>query len=319
MPLEFPKDVDLAAENISPFIRKTYFTYSPVFSNLLDTDVRFKMENLQVTGSFKARGAVNKLLSLTKEQRRKGVVSASTGNHGAAVAYSAQKLDISCTIFVPKDASAAKLQNIKNYGAKIEVYGEDCVESEKKAREVANLSKQVYVSPYNDPYVIAGQGTIGFEIKDQCDGLDVIIISVGGGGLIGGTASYLKSAWPDLHVIGCSPINSAVMIHSINKGKILDLESKPTLSDGTAGGVEKDSITFPICKDNIDETVLVSETEIKNAMISFIENERLLLEGAAGTAVATLIKMKDKLKGKRVGVVICGGNISLDIIKNILS
>ena len=319
MPLDFPKDVDLAAKNISPFIRKTYFSYSPVFSNLLNTDVRFKMENLQVTGSFKARGALNKLLSLSVEQRRKGVVSASTGNHGAAVAYSAQKLDVSCSIFVPKDASAAKLQNIKNYGAKIEVYGEDCVESEIKAREVANFSDQAYVSPYNDPYVIAGQGTIGFEIKDQCRALDVLIISVGGGGLIGGTASYLKSVWPDLYVVGCSPINSAVMIHSINKGEILDLESKPTLSDGTAGGVEKDSITFPICKDNIDETVLVSETEIKNAMISFIENERLLLEGAAGTAVATLIKMKDKLKGKRVGVVICGGNVSLDIIKNILN
>ena len=120
-------------------------------------------------------------------------------------------------------------------------------------------------------------------------------------------------------MIGCSPENSAVMIHSLNNGEILDLDSKPTLSDGTAGGVEQDSITFPICKDNIDETVLVSETEIKNAMISFIENERLLLEGAAGTAVATLIKMKDKLKGKRVGVVICGGNVSLDIIKNILN
>ena len=319
MPLDFPKDVDLAAKNISPFIRKTYFSYSTVFSNLLNADVRFKMENLQVTGSFKARGAVNKLLSLPKEQRRKGVVSASTGNHGAAVAYSAQKLDVSCSIFVPKDASAAKLQNIKNYGAKIEVYGEDCVESEIKAREVANFSDQAYVSPYNDPYVIAGQGTIGFEIKDQCTGLDVLIISVGGGGLIGGTASYLKSVWPDLYVVGCSPINSAVMIQSINNGEMIDLESKPTLSDGTAGGVEKDSITFPICKDNIDETILVNETEIKNAMISFIENEHLLLEGAAGTAVATLIKMKDKLKGKRVGVVICGGNVSLDIIKNILN
>ena len=165
MLLDFPRDVDLAAKNISPFIRKTYFSYSTVFSNLLNTDVRFKMENLQVTGSFKARGAVNKLLSLDKEQRRKGVVSASTGNHGAAVAYAAQKLNVKCSIFVPNDASEAKLQNIKNYGAKIEVYGKDCVESEKKAREVANFKNQVYVSPYNDPYVIAGQGTIGFEIK----------------------------------------------------------------------------------------------------------------------------------------------------------
>ena len=318
MPLEFPRDVDLAAKNIGPFIRKTYFSHSTEFSNLLNADVRFKMENLQFTGSFKARGAVNKLLSLDGEKRRKGVVSASTGNHGAAVAYSAQKLDVSCSIFVPKDASAAKLQNIKNYGAKIEVYGKDCVDSEKKAREVANLSNQVYVSPYNDPYVIAGQGTIGCEIKDQSKRLDVLIISVGGGGLIGGTAAYLKSVWPDLYVVGCSPINSAVMIHSLNKGEILDLDSKPTLSDGTAGGVEQDSITFPICKDNIDETVLVSETEIKNAMRSFIENERLLLEGAAGTAVATLIKMKDELKDKKVGVVICGGNISLDVLSKVL-
>ena len=318
MLLDFPRDVDLAAKNISPFIRKTYFSYSTVFSNLLNTDVRFKMENLQVTGSFKARGAVNKLLSLDREQRRKGVVSASTGNHGAAVAYAAQKLNVKCSIFVPNDASEAKLQNIKNYGAKIEVYGKDCVESEKKAREVANFSNQVYVSPYNDPYVIAGQGTIGFEIKDQCKRLDVLIISVGGGGLIGGTASYLKSVWPDLYVVGCSPINSAVMIHSLNKGEILDLDSKPTLSDGTAGGVEQDSITFPICKDNIDETFLLSEQDIQNGMLKFIENERMLLEGAAGTAVATLIKMKDELKGKKVGVVICGGNISLDVLNKIL-
>ena len=158
------------------------------------------------------------------------------------------------------------------------MYGEDCVESEIKAKKVANLSNQAYVSPYNDPYVIAGQGTIGFEIKDQCKRLDVLIISVGGGGLIGGTASYLKSVWPDLHVVGCSPINSAVMIHSLKKGEILDLVSKPTLSDGTAGGVEQDSITFPLSKDNIYDTVLVSDTEIKNAMISFIENERLLLD-----------------------------------------
>ena len=318
MLLDFQKDVDLAAKRISPFIRKTYFTYSPEFSKFLNADVRFKMENLQVTGSFKARGAINKLLSLTKEQKQKGVVSASTGNHGAAVAYSAKELDVKCSIFVPNDASEAKLKNIKNYGAKIKVHGEDCVESEMKAREVANQNGQVYVSPYNDPFVITGQGTIGYEIKNQCDGLDVIIVSVGGGGLIGGIASYLKSIWPSLRVIGCSPENSAVMIHSIKKGEIVDLESLPTLSDGTAGGVEKQSITFPICKDIIDQTILVSEEEIQNGMLAFLENERMLLEGAAGTSVATLIKLKNQLKGKKVGVIICGGNISLDVIKKVL-
>ena len=316
--LDFSKIVDESTERIRPFIRKTYFTYSPAFSNITSADVRFKMENLQVTGSFKARGAVNKLLSLNREQRRKGVVSASTGNHGAAVAYAAKELNVKCSIFVPNDASEAKLNNIKNYDAKIEIYGKDCVDSEMKAREVARQNEQVYVSPYNDLDVVAGQGTVGYEINNQCDGLDVIIISVGGGGLIGGIASYLKSVWPSLHVIGCSPENSAVMIHSIKKGEILDLESLPTLSDGTAGGIEKHSITFPICKDIIDQTILVSEKEIKNGMLKFVENERMLLEGAAGTAVATLIKMKDELKGKKVGVVICGGNISLDVLSKIL-
>ena len=318
MSLDFPKSVDEAAERISPFIRKTYFTYSPGFSNLISADVRFKLENLQVTGSFKARGALNKLLSLTKVQRQKGVISASTGNHGAAVAFASQELNVRCSIFVPNDVSAAKLQNIKNYGAKIEVHGKDCVDSEMKAREVANQNDQVYVSPYNDPFVVAGQGTIGYEIKDQCHGLDAIIVSVGGGGLIGGTASYLKSVWSSIQVIGCSPENSAVMIHSIKKGEILDLESQPTLSDGTAGGVEKESITFSICKDIIDRTILVSEREIQNGMLKFLESERMLLEGAAGTAVATLIKMKDELKGKKVGVVICGGNISLDVLNKVL-
>ena len=219
-------------------------------------------------------------------------------------AYAAQELNVKCSIFVPNDASEAKLKNIKNYDAKIEIYGKDCVDSEMKAREVARQNEQVYVSPYNDLDIVAGQGTVGYEINNQCDGLDVIIVSVGGGGLIGGIASYLKSVWPSLHVIGCSPENSAVMIHSIKKGEILDLESLPTLSDGTAGGIEKHSITFPICKDIIDQTVLVSEKEIQNGMLKFIENERMLLEGAAGTAVATLIKMKDELKDKKVGVVI---------------
>ena len=318
MNLNILKAVESASKRIRPFIRKTYFTYSHNFSDFLNADIRFKLENLQVTGSFKARGAFNKILSLSEEQRSKGVVSASTGNHGAAVAYAAQKLDSPCSIFIPKDASTVKLKNIENYGAKIEIYGQDCVESELKARDTTKYNGQAYISPYNDPLVLAGQGTIGFEIKNQCEMLDTIIISVGGGGLVGGIASYLKSVWPSIKVIGCSPVNSAVMIHSVRAGKILNLESKPTLSDGTAGGIEENSITFPICQNNIDETILVSECEIKNAMISFIENEHLLLEGAAGTAVATLIKLQNELKGKRVGVVICGGNISLDIVKQIL-
>ncbi len=317
--MTFPKSIQSAAIQIQSFIRKTPFVHSKAFSDLIGADVRFKLESIQVTGSFKARGAINKILSLEDHEKQKGVVSASTGNHGAAVAYAAGQAGIDCTIYVPDDASPAKLENMKQFGAKIEVHGNDCIKAEAKAREISISTGKTYVSPYNDPYVMAGQGTIGAEIESQCDGLDVIIISVGGGGLIGGIAGFLKSIWPHIHVVGCSPENSAVMIHSIKAGKVLDLSSKPTLSDGTAGGVEEDSITFPVCCDMIDETVLVTEKEIKDAMITYMDKEHQLLEGAAGTAVATLLKKKDDLIGKRVGVVICGGNISLDTVRDLLN
>ena len=305
-------------ERIRPYIRRTPFISSASFAELIDTEVWFKLESLQITGSFKARGAVNKLLSLSDDKRENGVISASTGNHGAAVAYGAQQLDIQCTIYVPKDTSSAKLENMNLYGAEIEHYGNDCIDCEKKGRDESNKTGKTYISPYNDPYVIAGQGTVGVEIEDQGDKLDVLIVSLGGGGLISGVASYLKSTWPDIHVIGCSPKNSAVMIHSMQAGKILDLESKPTLSDGTAGGVEKDSITFPICCEMIDETVLVTEEEIKEAMILYMKHEHQLLEGAAGAAVAAMLQKKQNLKEKKVGVVICGGNFSLNTLKGLL-
>ncbi len=317
--MNFPEDVVTAADRVRPYIRKTHLTHSRPFSDLVNADVWFKLESLQITGSFKARGAVNKILSLKDQEKEQGVVSASTGNHGAAVAYAAGELNIGCTIYVPDDASPTKLENMEQFGAKIKVHGDDCIKAEEKARQVSFSTGETYVSPYNDPFVMAGQGTLGVEIESQCDGLDVIIISVGGGGLIGGTAGYLKSVWPEIHVIGCSPENSAVMIHSMKAGRVLDLESRPTLSDGTAGGIEENSITFPICCNVIDESVLVTENEIKNAMITYMEKEHQLLEGAAGTAVAALIKKKDDLHGKRVGVVICGGNISLDTVREILN
>ena len=289
-----------ASSRIKPFIRKTIFSYSEVFSKLIDGEVYFKLENQQFTGSFKARGALNKILTLNESGKSiSSVISASTGNHGAAVAYAARQAKIECNIYVPEGSSKAKLSNMKNYGATINIFGSDCVEAEAKAREVSEKNQVPYVSPYNDFHIVAGQGTMGAEIKSQANELDAIIISIGGGGLMAGTASFLRSVWPNIKVIGCSPSNSAIMIHSMEEGKILELESLPTLSDGTAGGVEKESITFPLCCKLVDETILISEKEIKDAMVFYIENEHQLLEGAAGTAVAALIKMKDKLKGKK--------------------
>ena len=311
-------NVKVAYKKINSFVRRTPFIYSSVFSNDLGCEVFFKLENLQITGSFKARGAVNKLLSLSEKEKSRGVISASTGNHGAAVAYGAKKLGIPATIYVPKDASNAKIDNMKIFGPKIKFFGDDCVESELKGREDSIVSSKEYISPYNDLSVIAGQGTIGIEMDQQVDGLDSVIISVGGGGLISGVSAYLKKKIPSIRIIGCSPKNSAVMIHSMEAGKVLDLESSPTLSDGTAGGVEKDSVTFDLCRDLIDQTVLVEENEIIDSIVKYMNLEHQLIEGAAGTAVATLRKLKNNIKGQRIGVIICGSNISLATLKEIL-
>jgi len=312
-------DVLGASKRISKHVRQTYLSYSSSFSNNLNNHVWFKLENLQYTGSFKVRGAFNKLLNLSTREKNKGVLAASTGNHGAAIAYASKVLDITCTIYVPFNTSSSKLDNMKRYGASIEFYGDDCIQSEIKAREVSIRDGKIYISPYNDLEIIEGQGSIGYEISNQVDHpLDAIIVSVGGGGLISGISDYLKSIWPNVKIIGCSPMNSAVMLHSIRAGEILDLESKLTLSDGTAGGVEKGSVTFPFCEDYIDESVLVSEIEIKEALVTYMDTEHQMIEGAAGTAVAALIKKHEMLKDKRVGVVICGGNMNLTTIKNLL-
>ena len=188
-------------------------------------------------------------------------------------------------------------------------FGEDCLEAEKKARKDSKLKKSTFISPYNDEYVMSGQGTIAIELIEQIEKLDVAIVSIGGGGLISGISKYIKSTWPEIQVVGCSPKNSSVMISSMYAGKILDIESKHTLSDGTAGGLEFGSITFPICCEYIDQTILVTEDEIKKAMGLYYKNENQIVEGAAGVAIATFLKIKNHFSRKKVGIILCGGNI----------
>ena len=223
--MSFYKNVIDASLAINKYIKNTRLIYSKEFSNISSNQVWFKEENKQPTGSFKVRGALNKLLSITKKEKNKGVIAASTGNHGLAVAYASKKLGVVNEIYVPLNASKNKIEKIKKLGAKIKYFGEDCLEAEIKAKNIAFEKKKVYISPYNDEYILSGQGTIAVEIVNQINNLDVIIISVGGGGLIAGISKYIKSVWPNIHIIGCSPENSAVMIHSISSGKILNLNS----------------------------------------------------------------------------------------------
>ena len=307
-----------AATRIADLVRETPLDYSYRFSADTGAEVYFKLENLQYTGSFKLRGAANRLATLTRGQKKAGCVAASSGNHGAAVAYAMAKLGIEGVIFVPEQTSTAKINAIRSHGGDVRFFGTDGLDTELHARGFADEHDMFYLSPYNDPEVIAGQGTCGIEIAAQMPQFDALYVAVGGGGLVSGVASVLRSGNPEIRIIGCQPEASAVMAHSIEAGRILDEASRPTLSDGTAGGIEQDAITFGLCGTLVDEFVLVSEAEIAAAMCRFIDLEHQLIEGAAGVALAAMLKQKEVLAGQRVVVLICGGNVSRDTLKRIL-
>ncbi len=313
-----PANVVLAANRIAPHIRETPLDHSPVFSELTGANVFLKLENLQFTGSFKLRGAFNKLLSLTQEQRAAGCVAASSGNHGAAVAFAMSKLGTKGVIFVSVGTSTTKMEAIKHAGGEVRFFGTDGLDTEIHAREYAAENGMCYLSPYNDEDVVAGQGTCGVEIAKQLPQVDAIFVAVGGGGLISGVGSFLKSVNPSMSVVACQPAASAVMTESVKAGEILELPSQPTLSDGTAGGIEADAITFDLCRAVTDDYVVVSEDQIAEAMRQFIDAHHMLPEGAAGVALAGLKLRADKYKGKIVVVVICGGNISRETLKEVI-
>ena len=275
-----------------------------------DISIFFKLENFQTTGSFKLRGASNRLLTLSEGQRAKGCVAASSGNHGAAVACAMQKLGTRGVIFVPDQTSAVKVAAIRSYDGEVEFFGTDGLDTEQHARAYAEQNGMLYLSPYNDSEVIAGQGTCGVEIIEQLPTVDAAFIAVGGGGLIGGVGSVLKVHNPDIRIYACQPSASAVMARSIEAGKILDLPSEPTLSDGTAGGIEADAITFELNQAVVDEFVLVDEQQIASAMRQYMEREGHRIEGAAGVAIAAMVARKGALHGQKIVVIVCGGNIS---------
>jgi len=311
--------IEAAAARIRPHVLETPVEPSPELGRRGGAEVLLKLENLQRTGSFKLRGAMNALLSLPPAARAAGVVTASSGNHGAAMSWGMRALGGRVLVFVPEDASPAKLQAIRDHGAEVRAEGHDSGLSEIAARRHATENGLTYVSPYNDPAVIAGQGTVGLELARQVGDLDAVFVALGGGGLIGGIGGWLKGIGRVTTVVACSPENSAVMHHSIAAGRVLEMESKPTLSDGTAGAVEPGAITLELCRQVVDERVLVSEDEIGAAMRLVIGRHHTLIEGAAGVAVAGYLKIADRFRGRRVAIVLCGANIALERLRGVLA
>jgi threonine dehydratase len=307
-----------AQKRIRPFVRFTPLEPSADLGRENGGAVFLKLENIQHTGSFKVRGAFNRLLTLNDDQRRAGIITASSGNHGLAVAFGMQRLGVAGTIYVPEDVSSLKAGMLEKWGGVTRGYGADCGATEAHARRQAERAGHHYISPYNDPLIVGGQGTIGLEILDRLPNVDCIMVSVGGGGLIAGIAGAVKANSRAVRIVGCLPANSPVMAACVRAGRIVDVDIKPTLSDGTAGGVEHGAITLEPCRDLVDDWVLVSEAEIEDALVRVFDHHRLVIEGAAAVTVAGFLKMAPQLSGKTVALVICGGNIHVDAVKRLV-
>jgi threonine dehydratase len=234
------------------------------------------------------------------------------------VCYAARHAGTTATIYLPRDVSEQKLATIKHLGGIPVLAAGDCLEAEYSAREAARKSGQVFISPYNDLQVIAGQGTTGLELARQLERIDVVFVAVGGGGLIAGIAAYLKSASPHTRVVGCWPENSRALYECLRAGRIIEVPEEPTVSESTAGGVEEGSITFTLCQQLIDDYALVSEAEIIEAMRLILDKERWIIEGSAGVAVAAYLKEPEKYAGQNVAIILCGRNISSTKLADIL-
>jgi threonine dehydratase len=317
--LDVPQLVLEAYERCQDHLSPTPLEYSLYLSEQIEGDVWLKLDSMQRTASFKFRGAINKILTLTETELDKGVVSASTGNYALAVAEAMRIRKRRATIYVAKDMDPSRLALLKSHGLDLVIHGDGAWDAEREARRVAAEEDKIYVSPYNDPIVVGGQGTCGYEISRQLPDLDAAFFACGAGGLLTGSAGWLKSHNPQVEAFGVSPENSPVMYESMRAHKMIEMETFPTLADTCAGGVDLDSITLDLCQRYVNEIVLLTETEIEASIRILFEQHRLVVEGSGALAVGGLLKQKARFKGKKVVAVVCGRNIDLEVFKRIIA
>jgi threonine dehydratase len=314
--LPFRLDVSGAATTIAPFVRHTPVLRVPELEQPGGPRIVLKLENLQTTGSFKVRGAANRMLALSDEERVRGVVTCSSGNHGRAVAHMAGTLGIPASICVPDWVDPVKKEGMTKAGARVLLSGKTYDEAEARAYGVAEEEGRAFVQPFDDPWVAAGQGTIGLELLDQISGLETVLIPLSGGGLAGGIGYAIKEARPGIRVIGVSAANARVMYESLKVGKPISMEEEPTLAEALSGGIGlTNRYSLPLVREAVDEHVLVQETEIAEAVLFAARSLGLLLEGGGAVALASLLSERVDLEGDNaggtVGVVLSGGNVSL--------
>jgi threonine dehydratase len=313
------QDILAASERIRTNVLKTPLFYSTYLSDLNKGEVYLKLESEQYTGSFKARGALNKVLKLSKEEREKGLVTASTGNHAQGFARALTITKANGTIFLPTNAEPSKVDALKYYDAKLEFFGNNPLSAELHGKQVAEETNQIWVSPYNDLDVIAGQGTIASEITSELENIDAVFGCIGGGGMMSGVGSWFKEESPSTQIVGCLPTNSPEMFLSVQKDEVVMLDEYiDTLSDGSAGGLEEDSITFDICKKVIDQFELVTEEDIAAKIKYMVDKHHKIIEGAAAVALSGFMNRAKEFLNQRVVIIICGANITTKKLKELI-
>ena len=313
------RDIKDAMETIRNRVKRTPLARSQFLSNFCSGEVYLKLENLQTTNSFKIRGAFNKMLHLDSEEIKRGIITASAGNHAQAVAIAAEKLSIPVKIIIPENTPKVKIDKIRKHDVELILYGDIYDEAEQKAIDLARKDGLTYISPYNDRFVIAGQGTIALEIFEDLPSVDTIIVPVGGGGLISGISVAAKTIKPTVQIIGVQSEASPVMHESLKAGKIVEVEMKTSIADGLYGGIEDGSITFEIIKNHVDKILLCKEETIRKAIYLLWDEEKQVSEGAGATAITPMIENRHMFREKTVVAVISGGNIEDKLFRDILA
>jgi threonine dehydratase len=311
------QDFKEARERIQPYIRHTPLEYNWELSSLFAANIFLKLENLQVTGSFKARGSFNKLLTLTQEQRERGVIAPSAGNHGIGLAYAAHQLNIPALVYLPKDADSSKVKALEQFGA-LNTFFDTIEEARVAALEAAENKGYTFLSAYNDPSMIAAGGTIGLEILEDLSDVDIVISCLGGGGLTAGLCLALKAINPRIEVWGVQTENSPTFAVWNEAGKAISVDLEPSIAEGLSGPIEPETITFPIIHRHIDRILTVSEKELIAAM-KLMLNSQYMIEPSGAAGVACLPQVGSELNGRKVAIIITGRNISWSRFRSLVS
>ncbi len=311
-------DVVAARDRVAETARETPLELSRTFSERTGADVRLKMEHLQRTGAFKIRGATNKIALLGDEEREAGVVAASAGNHAQGVALAATKAGVDSTIVMPEHAPISKINATRSYGAEVVLDGVDYAAAAERAHEIEREENRTYVHAFDDPAVMAGQGTIGLEIAEQCPDVETVVVPIGGGGLIAGIATAITEL-TDARVIGVQAEGAASAAQSLQKGEIVERDSVDTIADGIATRRIGEQ-TFEVIRERVDEVVTVTDPEIANALTSLLERSKTLVEGAGAVALAAVIEERFEYDdGETIVPALCGGNIDLNVLTTVIT